>query len=167
MEFMGLGFALLGAALAVFLSGFGSAIGLAAAAKAATGVLSEKPERYGTLMLLVVLPSTQGIYGFVVGLFVMIKLNFFGGAPVDVSWYQGLQILAACLPVAFAGWVSGIQQGRTGAAGILMAAKRPEMAFKAGVVYAAMVELYAILGFLVSLLIILMGIKLPVPGAGA
>jgi len=167
MEFMVLGFALLGAALAVFLSGFGSAIGLAAAAKAATGVLSEKPERYGTLMLLVVLPSTQGIYGFVVGLFVMIKLNFFGGAPVDVSWYQGLQILAACLPVAFAGWVSGIQQGRTGAAGILMAAKRPEMAFKAGVVYAAMVELYAILGFLVSLLIILMGIKLPVPGAGA
>ncbi len=167
MEFMGLGFALLGAALAVFLSGFGSAIGLAAAAKAATGVLSEKPERYGTLMLLVVLPSTQGIYGFVVGLFVMIKLNFFGGAPVDVSWYQGLQILAACLPVAFAGWVSGIQQGRTGAAGILMAAKRPEMAFKAGVVYAAMVELYAILGFLVSLLIILMGIKLPVPGVTA
>ena len=167
MEFMGLGFALLGAALAVFLSGFGSAIGLAAAAKAATGVLSEKPERYGTLMLLVVLPSTQGIYGFVVGLFVMIKLNFFGGVPVALTWYQGLQILAACLPVAFAGWISGIQQGRTGAAGILMSAKRPEMAFKAGVVYAAMVELYAILGFLVSLLIILMGIKLPVPGATA
>jgi V/A-type H+-transporting ATPase subunit K len=167
MEFMGLAFALLGAALAVFLSGFGSAIGLATGAKAATGVLSEKPERYGTLMLLVVLPSTQGIYGFVVGLFVMIKLNFFGGTPVTVAWYQGLQILAACLPVAFAGWISGIQQGRTGAAGILMSAKRPEMAFKAGVVYAAMVELYAILGFLVSLLIILMGIKLPVPGAAA
>lgn len=165
MEFMGLAFALLGGALAVFLSGFGSAIGLGVAAKAATGVLSEKPERYGTLMLLVVLPSTQGIYGFVVGLFVMIKLNFFGGAPVDIAWYQGLQILAACLPVAFAGWISGIHQGRTGAAGILMSAKRPEMAFKAGVVYAAMIELYAILGFLVSLLILLMGIRLPVPGA--
>ncbi|MEN6578341.1 MAG: V-type ATP synthase subunit K, partial [Phycisphaerales bacterium] len=143
------------------------AIGLATAAKAATGVLSEKPERYGTLMLLVVLPSTQGIYGFVVGLFVMIKLNMFAGEPVSVAWYQGLQILAACLPVAFAGWMSGIHQGRTGAAGILMSAKRPEMAFKAGVVYAAMVELYAILGFLVSLLILLMGIKLPVPGATA
>ena len=167
MEFMGMAFALLGGALAVFLAGFGSAIGLAAAAKAATGVLSEKPERYGTLMLLVVLPSTQGIYGFVVGLFVMIKLNFFGGTPVEVTWYQGLQILAACLPVAFAGWISGIQQGRTGAAGVLMSAKRPEMAFKAGVVYAAMIELYAILGFLVSLLILLMGIKIAVPGAGA
>ena len=41
-----------------------------------------------------------------------------------------------------------------------MAAKRPEMAFKAGVVFAAMIELYAILGFLISLLILLLGIKL-------
>jgi V/A-type H+-transporting ATPase subunit K len=165
MEWMGLGFALLGAALAVFLSGFGSAIGLAAAAKAATGVLSEKPERYGTLMLMVVLPSTQGIYGFVVGLFVLMKLNLFGGTLATVEWYQGLQVLAACLPVGFAGWISGIQQGRTGAAGILMSAKRPEMAFKAGVVYAAMIELYAILGFLVSLLIVQLGFNFPVPGA--
>ncbi len=160
MEMLGLAFALTGAAIAVFLAGIGSSIGLGTAAKAATGVLSEKPERYGTLMLLVVLPSTQGIYGFVVGLFVMIKLNMFGGAVADVTWWQGLQILAACLPVAVAGWISGIYQGRTGAAGILMSAKRPEMAFKAGVVFAAMVELYAILGFLISLLILLMGIKI-------
>ncbi len=160
MEMLGLTFSLVGAALAVFLAGIGSSIGLATAAKAATGVLSEKPERYGTLMLLVVLPSTQGIYGFVVGLFVMIKLNMFAGSIADITWWQGLQILAACLPVAVAGWISGIHQGRTGAAGILMSAKRPEMAFKAGVVFAAMVELYAILGFLISLLILLMGIKL-------
>lgn len=160
MEMLGLTFALTGAAIAVFLAGIGSSIGLATAARAATGVLSEKPERYGTLMLLVVLPSTQGIYGFVVGLFVMIKLNMFAGSVAAVTWWQGLQILAACLPVAVAGWISGIHQGRTGAAGILMSAKRPEMAFKAGVVFAAMVELYAILGFLISLLVLLMGIKL-------
>lgn len=161
IEALGLTFALTGAALAVFLSGIGSSIGLAAGSKAATGVLSEKPERYGTLMLLVVLPSTQGIYGFVVGLFVMIKLNMFGGTGVNpVTWSQGLEVLAACLPVALGGLFSAIHQGRTGAAGILMSAKRPEMAFKAGVVYAAMVELYAILGFLISLLILLMGINI-------
>jgi V/A-type H+-transporting ATPase subunit K len=160
LETMGLTFALTGAALAVFLAGIGSAVGLGISAKSATGVLSEKPERYGTLMLMVVLPSTQGIYGFVIGLFVMIKLNMFGGQVPDITCAQGLEILAACLPVAFAGLVSGIHQGKTGAAGIMMAAKRPEMAFKAGVVYAAMVELYAILGFLVSLLVILMGIKI-------
>ena len=160
LEMMGLVFALTGAALAVFLAGIGSSVGLTVAAKSATAVLSEKPERYGPLMLMVVLPSTQGIYGFVVGLFVMIKLNMFGeGGVAAVTWYQGLQILAACLPVAIAGWTSGILQGRTSAAGIMMAAKRPELAFKAGVVFAAMVELYAILGFLTSLLIILMGIK--------
>ena len=119
-----------------------------------------KPERYGALMPVVLRPHA-GIYGFVVGLFVMIKLGMFGGTGVAaVTWYQGLQILAACLPVAIAGWTSGILQGKTGAAGILMAAKRPELAFKAGVVFAAMVELYAILGFLTSLLIILMGINL-------
>jgi len=165
METIGLAFALTGAALAVFLSGIGSAVGLGISAKSATGVLSEKPERYGTLMLMVVLPSTQGIYGFVVGLFVMIKLNMFGGQIPNITWSQGLAILAACLPVAFAGLVSGIHQGKTGAAGIMMAAKRPEMAFKAGVVYAAMVELYAILGFLVSLLVLLMGINIAAPAA--
>ncbi|HPD47398.1 MAG TPA: V-type ATP synthase subunit K [Anaerohalosphaeraceae bacterium] len=159
IETLGLAFSIAGAAVAVFLSGIGSSIGLAAASRAATGVLSEKPERYGTLMLLVVLPSTQGIYGFVVGLFVMIKLNMFGGDVTPVEWYQGLAILAACLPVGIGGLVSAIHQGRTGAAGILMTAKRPEMAFKAGVVFAAMIELYAILGFLISLLILLMGIN--------
>src|SRR5512133_2059100 len=104
IENLGLTFAITGAAIAVFLAGIGSSIGLGVAAKAATGVLSEKPERYGTLMVLVVLPSTQGIYGFVVGLFVMIKLNMFGGSVAAVTWWQGLQILAACLPVAVAGW---------------------------------------------------------------
>jgi V/A-type H+-transporting ATPase subunit K len=83
----------------------------------------------------------------------------FGGDVTPVEWYQGLAILAACLPVGIGGLVSAIHQGRTGAAGILMTAKRPEMAFKAGVVFAAMIELYAILGFLISLLILLMGIN--------
>jgi V/A-type H+-transporting ATPase subunit K len=162
LENMGLVFALTGMAIAVFLSGIGSSIGLGIASKSATAVLSEKPERYGILMLLVVLPSTQGIYGFVVGLFVMIKLNIFAGAVAAVTWAQGLQILAACLPVAIAGMISAIHQGKTGAAGIMMAAKRPELAFKAGVVFAAMIELYAILGFLISLLTLMLGIKVGV-----
>jgi V/A-type H+-transporting ATPase subunit K len=160
LESMGMVFALTGAAIAVFLSGIGSSIGLGIAAKSATAVLSEKPERYGILMLMVVLPSTQGIYGFVVTLFVMMKLGIFTGAIVTVTWYQGLEILAACLPVGIGGWISAIHQGKTGAAGIMMAAKRPELAFKAGVVFAAMIELYAILGFLISLLLVQLGIKL-------
>jgi V/A-type H+-transporting ATPase subunit K len=93
----------------------------------------------------------------------MLQLNFFGGGASEVSVKLGLQILAACLPVAFAGLLSAIYQGRVSGAGILMAAKRPEMAFKAGVVYAVMVEIYAILGLLGTLFMLWFGISWPKP----
>jgi len=112
--------ALAGAALATFMTGIGSSIGLGIAGRAATGVLSEKPERYGLMTILVVLPSTQGIYGFVIGLFILIKLNMFGGGLEDLSIATGLQLFAASLPVAIAGMFSAIHQGKTCAGGILM-----------------------------------------------
>jgi V/A-type H+-transporting ATPase subunit K len=160
MEY-GMALAIGGAAAAAFLSGAGSSIGLGIAGRTAAGVLSEKPERYGSLTLMVVLPSTQGVYGFIIALMVMVKLNMFGdGLPEPLTIQQGLAILAACLPVGVSGLFSAIHQGKTSAGGILMAAKKPEMAVKAGVLYSAMVELYAILGFLISLLVILKGINL-------
>ena len=111
---------------------------------------------------MVVLPGTQGLYGFLAAFLVMLKMNFFGtGGVPDISVQLGWQILAACLPVAFAGLVSAIHQGKVCSGGILMAAKRPEMAFKAGVIYAVMVELYAMLGLVVTMFIILMGIAWP------
>ena len=157
----GIAIAMAGAALATFMAGIGSSIGLSIAGRSATGVLSEKPERYGLTTILVVLPSTQGIYGFVIGLFVMVKLNMFcGGLEESLPVITGLELFAACLPVAFAGLFSGIHQGKTCAGGILMAAKRPEMAVKAGLLYAVLVEFYAILGFLISFLAVFMGIQL-------
>ncbi len=146
--FEGVTIGLFGASLAVLLAGIGSAIGVGIAGRSATGVLSEKPERYGTVFLMVVLPSTQGIYGFLVGFTLLGKLV--GPDAVVLTLSQGWAVFAACLPVAFAGLLSGIHQGKVCASGILMAAKRPEMAFKAGVIYAVMVELYAVLGWLVS-----------------
>ena len=154
MELSGLGnaLALIGAAMAVFLAGSGSAVGIGIAGRAAAGVLTEKPERYGLNFIMVVLPGTQGFYGFLGGFLVVQKLGLLDTAySISLTWQQGLMILAACLPVAFAGLVSAIHQGKVCAGGIMMAAKRPEMAFKAGVVYAVMVEVYAILGLLVTL----------------
>lgn len=148
MDAFGLPIALFGAAFAVFLAGIGSAIGVATAGKSAASVLSEKPERYGQVFLMVVLPSTQGIYGFLVGFTMLGKLT--GDAAVALTLVKGITVFAACLPIAIGGLVSGIHQGRVCAAGILMAAKRPEMAFKAGVIYAVMVEIYAVLGWLIS-----------------
>lgn len=155
----GIAIALAGAALATFMTGIGSSIGLGIAGRSATGILSEKPERYGLMTILVVLPSTQGIYGFVIGLFVLLKLDMFGAGIEAIGLIKGCEIFAACMPVAFAGMFSAIHQGKTCAGGILMAAKRPEMGVKAGVVYAALIEFYAILGFLISLLAIMIGIK--------
>jgi len=152
MEQVSLGLAYLGVALAALMAGIGSSIGIGIAGRSAAGVLSEKPERYGQLFLQVVLPGTQGFYGFVIAFFAMQKIVQFGEG---LNLMYSLAILAACLPVAFAGMLSAIHQGKTCAGGILMTAKRPEMAVKAGVLYAAMVEVYAVLGFLMSLLILL------------
>ena len=145
------------------MAGIGSAVGIGIAGRSATGVLSEKPERYGQLFLQVVLPGTQGFYGFVIAFFAMGKIDeFIKAGALDITY--ALAILAGCLPIAFAGMLSAIHQGKTCSAGILMTAKRPDMAVKAGVLYAAMVEVYAVLGFLISLLILL---ALKVPGAAA
>jgi V/A-type H+-transporting ATPase subunit K len=157
----GMMLALAGAGMAVFLPGIGSSLGIVISSRAATGVLSEKPERYGQLLIMVVLPGTQGFYGFLAALLVMIKLNFFGAAKIDPSSQLGGQILLSCLPVAIAGLLTAIYQGKVSAAGIMMTAKKPEMAFKAGVVYAVMVEMYAILGLLATLLLLIKGLTWP------
>jgi V/A-type H+-transporting ATPase subunit K len=158
----GVTLALVGAGLAAFMAGIGSAIGIGIAGRSATGVLSEKPERYGQMFIMVVLPGTQGFYGFLAAFVVMLQMNFFGeGGVVNLTVHTGWQVLAACLPIAFAGFMSAIHQGKVCSGGILMAAKRPEMAFKAGVVYAVMVEVYAVLGLLVTLFILWFGITWP------
>lgn len=154
--------ALVAAGLAALLPGIGSAIGIGIAGRTATGVLSEKPERYGQMFIMVVLPGTQGFYGFLAAFLVMLQLNFFGGTGLpELSPTLGVEVLMACLPIVFAGLISAVLQGRVCAGGILMAAKKPEMAFKAGVVYAVMVEVYAVLGLLVTMFMLLFGINWP------
>ena len=89
----GMTLALFGAGLAALLAGIGSAIGIGIAGRSATGVLSEKPERYGQMFIMVVLPGTQGFYGFLAAFLVMLKLNFFGGTGVpELSFVLGLEV---------------------------------------------------------------------------
>ena len=99
-------------------------------------------------MILQLLPGTQGLYGFVIAFLIYINLGN------DMSMVQGLNYFVAALPIAFAGLFSGIAQGRVAAAGIQILAKKPEHATK-GIIYAAMVETYAILGFVISFLLVL------------
>ncbi len=155
MELLGTGLALLGAALAVALSGTGSAIGVGLAGQAAAGVVSEEPDKFMKCLILQLLPATQGIYGFIVGFLTLIKLNAFNGFIMDsgafISVSGGLGIFFACLPMALAGLFSAIHQGKVAVAGIALVAKRPEESTK-GVLMTAMVETYALLALLISIL---------------
>ena len=145
--------AVLGAALAVGLGGIGSAKGVDIAGEAAAGLIAEDPDKFGQTLILQALPGTQGIYGFLVGIMVMLNCGFLGGnAALTAS--QGMYVLAACLPCALTGLISGIHQGRVAAAGINVVAKRPNEVSKA-MIYAAMVETYAILGLLISILLVI------------
>ncbi|MFC1560115.1 V-type ATP synthase subunit K [Candidatus Margulisiibacteriota bacterium] len=148
----GLALAIAGAAIAAGLAGVGSAMGVGIAGEAASGVIAEDPEKFGRLLVLQALPGTQGIYGFLAAFLVMIKVNLLGGV-VAVGTMAGWQILFACLPIAIAGLLSGIYQGRVSAAGANVVAKHPEELGKA-IIFAAMVETYAVLGLLATILLL-------------
>ncbi len=143
--------ALLGAAIAS-LAGIGSAIGVSIAGQAAAGVITEDPKKFGKTLVLQVLPGTQGIYGFVVAFLIILKLGMLGGNMIDLTLVQGAYLFAAGLPIGVVGIISGIQQGKAAAAGLQLTSKRPDQMTK-GVIYAAMVETYAILALLISILI--------------
>lgn len=68
-------FGALGIALAVGLACIGSAKGVGLAGEAVTGLLTEQPEKFGKALILQLLPGTQGLYGFVVGLLALGKLS--------------------------------------------------------------------------------------------
>ncbi len=144
----GIVFAVLGMAMATIFAGIGSAEGVGFTGEAAAALTTEQPEKFGQALILQLLPGTQGLYGFVIAFLIYINLGN------DMSMVQGLNYFVAALPIAFAGLFSGIAQGRVAAAGIQILAKKPEHATK-GIIYAAMVETYAILGFVISFLLVL------------
>ncbi|VEU82011.1 V-type ATP synthase subunit K [Acholeplasma hippikon] len=149
--FDGMGWALFGAALAAGLAGAGSAIGVGIAGNAGNGVLSEKPDLFGKVLVLQALPGTQGIYGFLVAVLMLVKLQWITGNPISLTVEQGLLYFAAAMPIAIGGLISGIYQGKVAASSILMTGKRPELSTR-GITMTALVETYAILALLVSIL---------------
>ena len=151
MSQLGIVYALLGAAAAVFLAGAGSAIGVGIAGQAASGVVSEDPSKFAKVLIMQLLPGTQGIYGLLVGFLTLSKIGLLGGGMLELTPQQGLLVLAACLPVGIVGLISGKYQGMTSAAAIGVVAKKPEQFGKA-MLFPAMVETYAILSLLISIL---------------
>ena len=70
----GLGFTILGAALTAGLCCIGSAKGTGMVGEAASGLVSEDPDKSTKCLILQVLPGTQGLYGFV-ALFIVLGLS--------------------------------------------------------------------------------------------
>lgn len=154
---LGLMLAILGVVACAGLSGIGSATGVAIAGSAASGVLSEEPEKFGNTILLVALPGTQGFYGFVIAVLMLIYLGAFGAAFKTIAVTQGLAFLVTGFFCGLVQWWSAVYQGKVCAAAISIVAKNPEHSMK-GVVYGVMVETYAVLGFLTALIVLLKGI---------
>ena len=150
IDTLGVAFALLGAALAALLAGIGSAIGVGNAGQAAAGVVTEDPAQFGKVLVLQFLPGTQGIYGLLVAFLTLTQIGILGGSS-EISLAKGLLYLAACLPIGLAGLFSAISQGRAAVASIGLIAKKPEQ-FGKSMIFPAMVETYAILALLVSIL---------------
>ena len=154
MEFLnaigGGAFALLGAAMAAALACVGSAKGTGIAGEAGAGLVSEDPSKFGKVMILQVIPGTQGLYGFVIFFLAFSKIS---GSLATMTVAQGMQIFGACLPIALGGLLSAIAQGRVAAASINILAKKPDDWSK-GMIMCIVVEFYAILCLLASFLML-------------
>jgi len=145
---------LLGIAIAVGLPGCGSSYGVGLVGQAGAGVVSEDPDKFGQILLLQIVPGTQGIYGVLAGLMIMLRAGFLSGNIPQFETLQGLAYVMAALPIGLVGWISAIYQGKVAASGVGIIAKKPSEMGKA-ILFAAMVETYAILSLLVSLLLII------------
>ena len=155
-SFGGLAIGFLGASLACGLCCAGSAKGCGLAGEAGTGLLSEDPSYFGKVLILQVIPGTQGLYGLVIGFLALMKMGLFAGTVGELTVANGLLILAACLPMALGGLLSGIAQRRVAAASVNIVAKNPNDWSK-GMVLCIIVEFYAILSLLISFLMIMFG----------
>lgn len=134
--------------MAIVISGIGSAKGGAMIGKAAAALISEQPEKFGQSLVLQMMSASQGLYGFIIGF--LIFMNLGDGLTLIVA----LKCFSAGAIMGIAGFITAIHQSVTATAGIQILAKRPEHSTKA-VLYAAMIETYAIFAFVISVLIVL------------
>ena len=137
--------AFLGAVIAFMVAAIGSSKACGVSGQAAAGVVTEEPSRFAATMILQALPATQAIYGFVIAFMIVNKI-----ATVE-TLEAGLALMATGIPVGVVGFISATWQGKVSTAGLV--AKRPE-ALGNAIIYALMVEMFAILSLVVSILML-------------
>ena len=138
---------IIGIAVCVLACGIGSAFGLYKTGSAAAGVLGEDPKKFGKVLVLVLLPATQCIYGFIIGII--------GSSSLieTMTAAQGWALFGAVMPMAVSGLITGILQGKSSANCIYAVGKQESLGGKL-IIYPAMIEFYAILGLIISIMIV-------------
>ena len=149
--FSGQNLAILGAFLAAALAGCGSAKGVGMVAQSAAVCCPRAICSVSCCFMSRF--RTQGIYGLITAFLIMVKIGLIG-TPVNITTSQGAYMLIAALPIAIVGYVSAQFQARACVAGVNLLAKQKNEIGKA-ITNAALVETYAILALLVSLLLII------------
>lgn len=173
----GLTVGIIGLALTALLCGIGSGLGLKATGKAAAGVLAEDPSKFSKVLILTLLPATQGLYGFIIALIGASNLptvaNLQAAGILETATAaqinaQGWYVFFVCLPMMIGGAVSAYLQGRTSAATIIAVGKKSEVS--RAFLFPAMIELYALLGLVASIILFgnipvadVVNITVPVP----
>ena len=158
MEFLfahsGLAIGLLAAGLAACLAGAGSGVGTGIAGEAGAGLVTEDPSKFGKVMILQVIPGTQGLYGLVVFFVAVMRMGLLDGTALNLPFIDGCRFFAACLPIGIGGLVTAIAQGKVAAASVNLLAKNPDHWSK-GMILCITVEFYAILSLLASMIMLL------------
>ncbi|MCA9362354.1 V-type ATP synthase subunit K [Candidatus Kaiserbacteria bacterium] len=153
---LGVALVFIGAAVTAVLGFAGSAVGMGYAGQAAAGVVGEKPNLFGKMLLMQALPGSQGIYGLVGAFLILSFSGILGGGEeaLNISTTTGIQYLVAGLPIGIAGLVSGIYQGIVAASGVSLIAK-DEANMGRAIVLSVMVETWAIFGVLISFILLI------------
>jgi len=141
---------ILGCALAIGIAGIASAIGLALAGSSAVAVTAEKPNLFGKLLVLQVLPMTQSVYGLLTAILLMMGVGILGGTPA-ATLLQGMGALWIGLAVGLTG-LSAINQGMVASSSISAVGRNPDVAAR-GIIFTVMPETIAIFGLLVGILL--------------
>ena len=136
--------AILGLALCMILCGGGSAYGLYRTGAASAGVLSEDGKKFSKIIVLALLPATQGIYGFV--------LAVMSVPAAGITVAEGYAILYRALALGVTGMISAVLQGITASACIYAIGKNSAGSGKY-VLFPAMIEFYAILALVLGIML--------------
>ena len=84
MNNIGIVLAILGAVVAALFAGMGSARGVGMVGEAAAGIVSTDASKFSKVLLLQLLPGTQGLYGLLIAVLILSRVGIIGAGAVII-----------------------------------------------------------------------------------